>query len=138
MRGLPRRPPAVRGSCAGFAFQARDELVQAQLLERAADRRELTRAQLDQSLALADERERLVEARLAGVQPPDDLLDACGRRLIGLWLSGRGCGRLCARGLIDWGGVVELAHRSRILADSEPSAKRSFSSPALRAPAAVT
>ena len=60
-------------------LQARDELVEPQLLERGADRGQLAGALLDQALALADQRERLVEARLAGVQPADDLLDARGR-----------------------------------------------------------
>ena len=66
-----------------------DELVEAQLLERVADGRQLGGAQLDQRLALADQRERLVEARLAGVQAADDLLDARRRRLVAELLARR-------------------------------------------------
>ena len=66
---------------------------------------ELARAQLDQRLALADQLERLVEARLAGVQAADDLLDARRGGLVGQRLR-----RLASR------RHRRLAHGSRILA----------------------
>ena len=95
--GAHRRPPAdlrsvggPRGcSCRGFPFQAADQLVEAQLLQRVADGAQLARAQLDQRLALPDQLERLVQAGLAGVQAADDLLDARRGGLVGLRL---GCG----------------------------------------------
>src|SRR6202035_243550 len=92
------------------------------------------RAQLDQGLALADERERLAEAGLARVQAADDLLDASSRRLVGLRLS-----RLLAGWLVSWlVRLPRIAYRSRILAPSTPSANLSCTSSFSRAPAAVT
>src|SRR5579859_4800687 len=110
---MAARPAPPSCSSAGLLFEAADQLVQAQLLERVADSAELARAQLDQALALADERERLAEAGLAGVQTADDLLHASRRRLVALQLS-----RLLFR-------PPDVAHRSMILAPSTPSANLS-------------
>ena len=79
----------VERAHAGAALEARDELVEAQLLEPAADRVELGGAELDEPAALAHEVERLAQAGLAGVQALDDLLQARGGRLVGQGLGGR-------------------------------------------------
>src|SRR4051794_36944035 len=93
---LPRRPPRgtaflrpLRGRALTFRarrllLQARDELLEAQLLESLADCLELGRAELDQAAALADEVERLAEPGLAGVEALDDRLQAGGGGLVGL------------------------------------------------------
>src|SRR5450759_5718478 len=130
----PRRDPRASPtcSCAGLSFQAHDQLVQPKLLQRVSHHRELVRAQLDQRLALADELQRLVEARLARVQAPDDLLDPCGGRLVGQPLDPIGLDRL-ALGR----ALAPVAHRSTIRAGSTPSANLSRSSRAARARSAV-
>ena len=123
-------------------LQAADQLVEAQLLQGVPDGRQLAGAQLDQGLALAEQGERLVEARLAGVQAPDDLLDPGAGLLVGeLALLGGGrplVGRPVVgrplRGRLAVGGL--LGHRSRTSASISPSAKRSRSSRAARAAAA--
>src|SRR5712691_4792945 len=106
---MAARPALPSCSSGGLLFEAADQLVEAELLERVADSAELARAQLDQGLALADERERLAEACLAGVQAADDLLHASRRRLVALRLS----------------RLAGVAHRSMILAPSTPSANLS-------------
>src|SRR3954469_23134982 len=68
--------------------QAGDEVLEAQLLEPPADLVELGGAELDQVAALADQVERLAQAGLAGVQAPDDRLEARGRGLVRLRLGG--------------------------------------------------
>ena len=68
--------PGAHFGVPSLRSEPRDELVQAQLLQGAADRVELARAPLDQRLALAHQLERLAQARLARVQAADDLLDA--------------------------------------------------------------
>ena len=71
-----RRSLTASSASLAAALEPRDELVEPQLLEALADRLELARAELDELAALRDELERLAQAGLAGVQPPDDLLDA--------------------------------------------------------------
>src|SRR5262249_49988757 len=112
----------------GFALQAADQLVEPKLLQRVADLVQLARAQLDQGLALAHQLEGLLEAGLARVQAADDLFHArrgglVGERLLGLPV--RVAHRLCP------------AHRSGTRAGMVPSAKRSRSSSAARAWAAL-
>src|SRR6185312_1309350 len=124
-RGGPRCSRPAR-----LALESRDELVELELLQRAPDRRELPRALLDQRLALGDQRERLLQARLARVQPPDDLFDPSRGLLVGEPLGRRARVRACSR---------LGAHRFTARAGSSPSAKRSESSPdALAAAALVT
>src|SRR6266851_4810414 len=118
---MAARPAPPSCSSGRLLFEAADELVEPELLERVADGAQLARAQLDQGLALADEREGLVEAGLAGVQAADDLLDASRRRLVGLRLGGLPA-RLIA---LFPARRSRVAHRSRILAPSTPSANRS-------------
>src|SRR5258708_19836949 len=134
---MAARPASPSCSSGGLLFEAADQLVEAELLERVADRAELARAQLDQGLALADEREGLAQARLAGVQPADDLLDASCRRLVALRL-----GRLLARRRTllltrRRAGPPWVAHRSRILASRTPSENLSRTSSASPASPAV-
>ena len=74
---------ACCGSARAAGLEPRDELVEPQLLEPAADGLELRRAVLDQDAALAAQLQRLAQAGLAGVQPADDLLDAGGGGLVG-------------------------------------------------------
>src|SRR5271165_6177992 len=137
-RGRSRRsapaapPPAPMCSSVGLAFQATDELVELKLLERVADGVQLGGAQLDQLLALAHERERLVEARLPRVQPANDLLDA--RR--GGLVAGPGLPPLARGGLRACRPLVG-AHRSSGRAPRTPSAKRIRSSGLAAAAAAL-
>ena len=104
----------VEGRHGGHAvLQPGDELVEAQLLEPAADGVELGRAELDEPAALADEVERLAQPGVAGVQPPDDLLEAGGRGLVGLGLGrpARSC-LVLGQGGIDGGVGEEQPHRA--------------------------
>ena len=57
------------------ALEASHELVEAQRLEALAHRVELAGAELDEPAALAAELQRLAQAGLAGVEPPDDRLE---------------------------------------------------------------
>src|SRR5919201_715312 len=107
---------------------------------------QLPRAQLDQRLALADQLERLIERGLAGVEPADDLLHARGGLLIALrlWPALLRVGLAASAPLghtVRAGQAVDLAlsgaHRSVIRAPSKPSLKRSRTSPAARACAAL-
>ena len=75
----------VAGRVAGRPLlQARDELVEAQLLQPAADGVQLAGAELDEPAALLAEVERLAQAGLAGVQALDDLLEPRGGGLVAL------------------------------------------------------
>src|SRR5437870_7820094 len=85
-----RQRRAARRSRRGLALQPADQLVEPQLLERARYRRQLARALLDQGLALADQLQGLVEARVARVEPLDDRFNARRRLLVALRL--RQCG----------------------------------------------
>src|SRR6202007_268461 len=105
---------------ARLAFQARHELVQAQLLQCPRHGLQLVRAELDQRLALAHQIQGLVQARLARVETADDLLYARGPRLVGL------------RPLPGRRPVLAPA-----VAGTVPSAKRNSSSHAIRACEAV-
>src|SRR6476646_6880865 len=67
----------------GPLLEAGHELVEAQLLEAAPDGVELAGAELHEAAALAHERERLAQPRLARVQAADDRLQAGGRVLVG-------------------------------------------------------
>lgn len=82
-----RRPPEPRSGAGGrrrrAGLEPRDQLVEAQLLQAAADRVELAGAELDERAALLDELEGLAQPGLAGVQPADDLLEPRGGRLVG-------------------------------------------------------
>src|SRR5205807_2946110 len=79
-----RRPRGRRG----VLLQSGHQLVQAQLLQALPHRLELAGAQLDQLAALAHEVQGFAQARLAGVQAADYLLDAGA----GLLVGGRGGG----------------------------------------------
>lgn len=70
------------------ALEARDELVEAELLEPAADLIQFTGAVLDQLASLAHECERLAQPRVTRVQAAHDLLDASDRRLVGERVAG--------------------------------------------------
>ena len=65
-------------------FEARDQVVEAELLEALADRLELAGRVVDQRLALAAEVERLAQAGLARVEPGDDLLEPLDGGLVAL------------------------------------------------------
>src|SRR5688500_17445929 len=69
------RSASAGSSAAGRAragLEARDELIQPQLLQATADGLELGGAQLDERAPLAAELERLAQPRFAGVQALDD------------------------------------------------------------------
>src|SRR4051812_28163962 len=88
-----RRCRELRRSLRGSRLEARDQVVEAQLLETLADRLQLARGELDQPLALLAELERLAEAGLVRVEPADDVLEPLDGGLVGGGLSGRGrCG----------------------------------------------
>src|ERR1700712_101102 len=112
---------ASKVAMASAVPEPRHELVEAQLLEAAPDRVELARADLHEPSALAHEVERLPQAGLAGVEAPDDRLEARGGRLVGLGLC-RLFGHSSSSGRV---------------ASTAPSAKKSRTSPASRAAAAL-
>src|ERR1700681_4764133 len=119
-------------SCGGFLFQATDEIVEPQLLQRVPHGVQLARAEFDQRLAFPDQLERLVQAGLAGVQATDDLIDPGRGGLVGLGLG------LMLRGPLRLRGRrLGIAHRWRIFAGTEPSANRSRTSSASLARSAV-
>ena len=79
----PATPPEPAQAAARPGLEPGDQLVQAQLLQASTDRLELRRAELDEPAALLAELERLAQARLAGVEPADDGLDARAGGLVG-------------------------------------------------------
>src|SRR5262249_28221515 len=119
-------------------LEARDELVELELLEPLADGLELRGAELDQPAPLAHELERLAQAGLAGVEAADDRLDACRGLLVGELLA---FGLVAHSGSSSWpsaGGFGRRAGRGApVTASTLPSAKRSRTCPASRAPAAL-
>jgi hypothetical protein len=115
------RSGGLRGRAGPAAgLEPRDHLVEAQLLEAVRDGVEFAGAELDEALALLAQLERLAEARLAGVEAADDLLDAS------------------AGGLVGSGGSVahDPSPYGSGRTDTVPSCRRSVSSACSRAAAA--
>src|SRR4051812_49837070 len=59
----------------GRSLEPRDQVVEPKLLQTLSDRVQLARGELDQALPLLAQLQRLAQAGLVRVEPPDDLLE---------------------------------------------------------------
>src|SRR3954452_15494790 len=100
------------------ALETRHELVQLQLLQALAHRVQLARGELDQALALLAELERLAQAGLVRVEPPDDLLEPLDGPLVRHRLSAH--------------RASSVSPFSSTCASTLPSASRALKRPAAR------